>query len=340
MNRYAGESVAKKVARIRVYRRAKRLMRAAGIDERSARYLALAGPEVNDVGCLRFIMRARPENVLFVDEDDTGLKVAPEKWPGVLTYHGVLDARAVEPFDRIDCAVVDVCGHFDRAAVSAALRRLPPGGVIAYTILRARESRRANRRLATGVSVVRELLSDIPSLADRVRGRDRTRSLVYLEMANDVLCGAHEVLYPPPTGAAWEARRLFADAVCAARRENLKDRCLVSAGWIEYWSGNSPMAVAVWQLSRPIAPRWRAELDRNGFRRGQTRRHQERVIVEDSRDAESSVGHARVELLRELDALRGSGLDERELAEVAAVSPRTLAAWRAHRTMGTYGSAA
>ena len=79
---YAGESLAKKVARVRLYRRTRAMLEAADVAPGTARCLFLAGPESAELGAIRHILRADMAHSIGIDRDPAACKALRKKWPG------------------------------------------------------------------------------------------------------------------------------------------------------------------------------------------------------------------------------------------------------------------
>lgn len=320
---YAGESIAKKIVRVNLYSRAADLLRLANIDPMEARVLVLAGPEAHETGVLQHIFRTTAKNVTFCDREDRGLIVAQRKWPGVLIHHGSVDAalrQAAQPFHFIH---LDFNGHMNGGVKSAfaELRKgTMIGSVVAVTFLRGRETVNtpgwAGVDMFTGETFVRGLprrliqnASKFPALA-AILALDPKRVRMYSWALRSALLGTPDFSGDRPYG-----------------REEITP---LVAGYV-YDSGNSPMGTVVVQ-------RWRRENNTGqwGFSIGQPA-NMKRNAAQALRTAVSEAAGAvreksRDDLLELVDKLL-LVMNYDEACAVLAISRRTLAAWRAHRTM-------
>lgn len=167
MGEYAGESIAKKVCRVRLYRRARALFRTIGREGRELRCFFLIGPDAAEIGCLKHIFNALPENCVGLDSDASCVARLRDRWPRAHAIHGELrDAQsiskvltALHPDDvapehlharsallsdarRFDFVHLDLMGTLSRntLAIYSTYSNLATFGTIAaMTFLRARE---------------------------------------------------------------------------------------------------------------------------------------------------------------------------------------------------------
>jgi hypothetical protein len=149
MAEYAGESIAKKVARVRLYLRAKEMREAAGCPKAEVA-LVLAGPEAAELGCLRHILK--PSFVCVVDKDERcvgtfqkKLKNLPDKGASmdvlalplnVTDLHGIISLP-------IDFANLDLMGNLNGnpgEVIAPVAALMAAGGVVALTYLPGRLS--------------------------------------------------------------------------------------------------------------------------------------------------------------------------------------------------------
>jgi hypothetical protein len=104
--------------------------------------ITLAGEEAKEIPLLRDFLSWDRSQVMFVDTDNTGLKVVQRKWEGAGTYHGMLhEMLATSP--PIGFLNMDFMGLFNdevEAACAAARGKLLPGAIVAYTFIRCRDS--------------------------------------------------------------------------------------------------------------------------------------------------------------------------------------------------------
>lgn len=287
MGEYGGETISKKIARVRAYS----LAHACMGGQPDGLLLALAGPEARDADVARAFWAIKGEHALFVDTEPDGLRVAQSKLPGCGTHLGYLKPGVVP--GPVALAVLDFCGSVEtkasREAMASLRGLLRRGSAVIVTYLRARERpwARRDRMLAR---FERSSGPADPPLASVVRSK------VALE-------GLAQAVGLPAVHMARKFGRV---------RDN--DLVLVPMFLIDYWSKRSPMGMLV-----VVVRRW-----------FEVRKVKPPVWVP---SCESSPR----ELLSVADLLDKRGVDP---SLALSVKPGTLAAWRAHRTMGTYGSAA
>jgi len=147
---YAGESLAKKVARVRLYRRTKEALLHRGVKPADARVIFLPGPEASEVGALRHILGVQPRNVFGIDRDPEACRALREKMPGATAIEGDLASintvRALKKRFRwcAEFVHLDLMGNLSPAALleySVWGLFCAPDGVMAVTYLRGREQK-------------------------------------------------------------------------------------------------------------------------------------------------------------------------------------------------------
>lgn len=379
MSVYAGESLAKKVARVRLYRRTREMLRCRNIDPATIKVVFLPGPEAAEVGALKYIFKARAQNVVGIDRDEVAIEALRKKWPGACGILGDLaDRSLVEdeagPFRRVFSTFQsphDLAGfiHLDlmgNLSVAAALMYCNwaafcrEDGVVAVTYLRGRErikipTEASNFEVARGLAKA-AVVVDKPIEAFRICARgvqtcfDKvTRRLV----APDPERATSHLIALCETGYCHQVqRKLINDAVQrgvpSITRGQLGEAtaraldALMAPGVFErsmhagelkffspiasyaYRAEVSPMGILAAQYVRKPTQ----QLASYQHAVGQRSRHASSIIRKDPMD----------DLLAEADSLQKE-FSREQVAEILNVSTGTLAAWRAHRTLGTYAEA-
>lgn len=140
-NVYLGETDAKRLARLAVYRRVEELQPISCREEHSA--IVLSGPEACEVGCLRYLLKMDAESAYFADiKEKKGLQRAQRTWTGVNTHHGDVQ----ELFGHVPKAAfinLDFCGYLSPERELIVQRMAPhvaEWGLVFYTFYRGRES--------------------------------------------------------------------------------------------------------------------------------------------------------------------------------------------------------
>lgn len=331
---YAGESIAKKIARVRLYRRAAYVLREIRSGPHEGDHVVLAGPGASEVGCLKHILRVQPERCLFVDYSLVGLAEAERKWPGVRTYDGnIADAlREAGARGRLFRFVhLDFLGHL-RMETMESIRQanihLTEKAVVALTFLRGRESgktplwREINEVAPQMHEVMRRLAdSQRSAVSDAITALDPVRMDGYLMS----LTG----FFYPEMLEAWRAAIEGRPSLFNRREPGGRPLTDPESGGMapifgaKYDSGRSPMGVIavvrmlVGDLRRP----------KNAKMLFQAPPSEVAYTIREKSMSEL-VGVAVL-----LEAQYG-----REAAcEILDITPGTLAAWKAHHTRGSYG---
>lgn len=146
-NQYPGETDAKRLARLAVYRRVE-AFQARNLRQDNAT-IVLAGPEAGDQGCLQHFLKTPAEQTYFVDvKEKQGLTRAKKQFPGVTTYLGdvneLLKAKLEDPAEKAALINLDFCGYLSKEReeiVANAALSLVDWGMIFYTFFRGRESK-------------------------------------------------------------------------------------------------------------------------------------------------------------------------------------------------------
>jgi hypothetical protein len=327
MGEYAGESIAKKVARVRLYRRTREAWKAVGKDVKEARVMFLPGPEAAEVGALRHILGVPPEHVVAIDRDAAAVQRAQEKWPGL---HGIVgdlcdprvneaEEKAVRPPGKCWSYLysfihLDLMGNLSRGSLRVYhewIHRLDEGGVLAATYLRGREvggslasvekerARKLNERRDDLDRDARRELYVLSADFDRAMSHLRPLQRVYERTWNDG--------WPDPEDPDPE----------------LSITRLVPIGTYAYRAEVSPMGVLVTQGLTVFNYNQPAH-------KAMRRRHDVYTTSVIRKDP-------MIDLLTEADSLEKE-FTKQQVAEILNVTPGTLASYRAHRTMGTYAA--
>ncbi len=352
MGEYAGESIAKKVARVRLYTRAKQVLLSRLESLRGIRALILPGPHASEVGALRHILGVEQENIVAIDRDADACDAMRIKCPRATVVCGelvdrntlqhVLDALTRQREPRMFGFMhLDMMGTLSVDTINTYCKYAPlceVNGVIASTYARGRDgigrtpSEKFGPQLRNYISqtklYARQWVHDFRRTREgrlliRLLSPDPIRSL---EHWNGTTSGFFQ-------GMAWIRGVHFPDhdgrcGVFADEAEMKWVREIAASsgvptpvGCYAYKGKANPMGVLVMQrlLSSYI------ESDSFASIRYQRSRHAFSVIKKDSM----------LDMLREVDSLSKT-YDRTQIAEILDVSTGTLAAWLAHRTMGTY----
>jgi hypothetical protein len=356
MTEYAGESLAKKVARVRLYTRVREALQFAGRDLNDVKVLFLPGPDACEVGALKHILKTRPENVVGVDIDGDACKVLTDRWPKANVVKGDLKKAKTfrysleditmngsKEFDGFDFIHLDLMGNLrgDSEFVYGNWGRLcAENGVMAVTYLRGREH---PTKVKPNVKKVRDTAKMQVSMMEHATGEakklkkilapDPERALSHLLAINQ---GYHKMLLiDEADGDVDAAIDNYTDFVKEAERrikksgvrgmleyraemEQLHFTALAS---YSYRADTSPMGVLATQLVSIDT----LESDSYAILRYKNGRHTSSVIKKDPME----------DLVAEADLL-AIHYGKQEAAEILHVSTGTLAAWRAHLTRGTY----
>ena len=335
MAEYAGESVAKKVARIRLYKRVREMLMAVGKEPSKARVVFLPGPDASEAGALLEILKVRPENVLAIDRDEKCVRAAEKKLPGCSWIHGSLSdfdtLKELEKWGRPDFIHLDLMGTMS-ATTAAAYGQyghwLEPNGIIALTYLRARElPEHLDKMLWT-----KKVGTTMADRQDKAKDKD-SRRIAYIVSADSKRTMRHAIALIHYSEGWAATLRFKGDMKKArawlfnekARRRELKSPAACGFNGIcsyAYRGEVSPMGVVALQKTNRILG-GSDDYRRVWFRKSPYVRS---AIRRDSM----------LDLLKELDILKEEGLSEDQIAAIADVGRGTLPAWRAHRTMGTY----
>jgi hypothetical protein len=125
MAEYAGESLAKKVARVRLYTRVRETLLFSNRNLDNTKVLFLPGPDASEVGALKHILKVKPQNVIGVDIDGDACDALTKKWPETNVIQGDLskpktfnkalrDIKSYGEFDGFDFIHLDLMGILKR----------------------------------------------------------------------------------------------------------------------------------------------------------------------------------------------------------------------------------
>lgn len=333
MARYAGESLAKKVARVRLYLRAKRLLDAAGVECKTV--FIMPGPEAAEVGCLRHILK--PERILAVDRDPEAIEALLKKTGDdpfeITSWTSELSKAVLE--ERYQFANFDLMSNLNGRPgelLSDFMGYLAPGGVAAVTYLRAREIGTMHERVDSAKLAFRVL--DLPREMKRLFAADPRAWVVYNEVVDAYFWKAVEFSDPDKTrqkiGYDWRKpshHQVLADMM----RNDLAKLNIVNfipVATYNYRAEVSPMGVMMVQgIHGKPTDRWIRE------RMGKVTNcplFERRLIASVVKKKPMR------DIINEVDHLESMGFEHRAIAEILNVKFGTLSAWRAHETMGTY----
>jgi len=338
MGVYAGESIAKKVARIRLYQRTKQalLHRFGAAELKNVRALFLPGPNASEVGALKHILGLKPENVLGVDSDPEACRQLERRWPGVGVHHGDLfdketRIKADKIRERYHFVHLDVMGNLSKKSeilYGMWSRFCALDGVLAVTFLRGRETPNDPDHLQFNRALSKWQTDRFRAAGGEARklfkmlAPDPERAQSHLNALN---AAALEGLFLSKLGsvdAAIEAMKTSTPEMMAQCVLDLnKEGSFTALACHAYRAEVSPMGVlATQRVTQRV-------LDSDSYAqlRYDLRRNTTSVIRKD----------AMLDLMAEAESLEKTYPRE-AVAEILDTTPGTLAAWRAHRTMGTY----
>ena len=301
MAKYAGESFAKRQARIGMYNRCRHMWKATGY-KHSGWAIIMAGPDAAEVGALRYLMKWPAERVLFVDTHREGLAKAEKMWPGVVTLYGdIRQAISALNGDKVSFAHFDFMGYFS-ATVEETMElvrpRLVQQGIVTYTFFRGREQEWT--RNWDWCEAVAKACVDV-SLS-----KDESRFFGYSLLVQKLLGGKSLELSTPKSAAM---------AIKAAQMPSIP---LV---YMSRYSATSPMGVLSVQKIPPSLqiPKWERALKANNCGR-----------------AEIKEGDAKKEIKAMALSMHGKGISAQVIGAILNLNKMTIAAWKAHETRGSY----
>ncbi len=207
-NNYAGESLAKKVARVRLYKRVRQALRWGYEQNADLRVFILPGPEFAEYGALKHILK--PKVLVGVDRDPVACQLMKDKWPGSITYCGELTVKQTQKAPRTWTEVTSVFGwnsfhfvhldlmgnYFPKLDVLYDLwsRFVIPKGILATTYLRGREVKKTHEwsSMHERDSFSAPIYSTKRKCLEHILKPDRIRALQHL---NSINCGYHGFLF-------------------------------------------------------------------------------------------------------------------------------------------------
>jgi hypothetical protein len=316
-NKYHGESIAKKVARVRLYRRAREALKFRGV-RGPIRAMFMPGPEAAEVGALKHILGVRAQDATAIDLDPACCSVARERWPGIQTLvedvgdSAWFESAKIAPFNFVH---LDLMGTLTTDTIAtygywAFLTEL--SGIFVTTYLRGRE------KTASMGNVLR------CAAAEATKNIKRSGINTYVLSADPARASSHMVTL---NDCFWALLYKIEHGVFPALELDNIDY-LESNGIIFtpiathcYKSGPSPMGVLVTQKV------FHTDLRLESYQQfiSKRQRHTTSVLRLDPMN----------ELIAEAASL-GKEFSGDQVAEILNVTPGTLAAWRAHQTRGTY----
>lgn len=309
---YPGDCVTKKLARYNTYWEIKQIWEKSGTPK--GWVVLLAGDEAAEVGCVLNLLRWPANHVIVVDLNPRGLHAAQERFPGVRTYQGnVLDVIEALPEDSISLIHLDFQGHFKESEASfvrATRQKLRRGAFLLYTFMHGRDKSK-------------------PYYAPtRVRGRTALGQLP--EDERKALSPREESKFVRATGTMLRIMKaMSADSgdVWGPFGINYNSGSPMELLALMYWPGfvkrmrkNKRRVEAG---KKPCVPDWYYEMFT-------TKPFRVPIVYTEDR-------HIRILALRLLSwPWPDRELTAKEVAEILNIKKATVAAWKAHETMGTY----
>lgn len=338
MAQYAGESLAKKVARVRLYKRAREVLKYRLPSLREVRALFLIGPDAAEVGAIRHILGVRPENMVGVDRDQKAVGALKAREPNAQGVVG--DLMDPEVFEAVKMFAEATDGyHFIHLDLMGNLPNhtaqiygnygniVALDGVCGCTFLRGREPLRQQqdflhtwaKECAEGQYSLGGPLKTIAADEERMSAHFLALQMgVMVRRLGELFMMSPEELKDPMN----VFDRLFQLPYDTQRQIRRRIGRYYPVAGHAYRAETSPMGVLLAQ--RTLFGTW------------QTPEHYEKFLKASGRLVASVIKKDPMEdLLAEADSLQKEFTNE-QVAEILDVSSGTLAAWRAHRTMGTY----
>lgn len=338
MSEYAGESIAKKVCRIRLYKRTRQALKYFGYKLEHIKVLFLPGPDSTEIGALKHILKVQPTNVCAVDRDPQVCEDASDRWPGISAVCGDLrDSGTLETVRDIsstyDFIHLDLMGTLSGASVDLYSRwgwLCETNGVLAVTYLRGREQKistlsRNCQNIATAAMDMWKNSKGEGKKLFKLMSADPERSYAHLLALK--ISGAMGVLkfeekVPITDWLETDPDPEFVEQITNQMiNEDHRYGSFTPLATHAYRADFSSMGVLAVQKV------YDKDLQSGSYGklRYDNSRHTMSIIRKDPMD----------ELLQEADSLEKE-FSKDAAAEILGVSKGTLAAWRAHRTMGTY----
>lgn len=305
---YKGESVGKKIARDTFWRMVVD-HQARSRSRDSLQYIVLASREGGDVSVLQSL-GVPSRNIMAVDRESSALNEFKRRWPDASTYHGDV-SDALRKFGRAaHGALLDFCSELTQDVLDATLiakDMLPLNAAIGVAFMRGREKKSRKRARVWGNRQMRRLRHAMAShsleraAVNAIAGKFDAPSLI-----------RETKKFASTIGDASRAEALWAavwstyseNQICPNVVLNYHSRTEDSAG--------VPMTIALGRVSG-----WGDKTPRNG--------------LEVCRVSETSEDELRDMVL--------SGKFDPDPHLRLNIDARTIAAWRAHATRGTYTEA-
>lgn len=339
MSEYAGESIAKKVARVRLYLRVKKMRAASGLNH-TDRVFIIPGPHASEVGCLRHILQ--PREVTAMDPDQKGVDALFDKTSvddfAVMSCTAKVTEEPREMLGCFDFVHLDLMGNLASKETRLAaqfMSQMEHGGVTALTYLRARETGEARKLVSLNKELLNILSHRLPRPMRRLLGHDKSRTMLIMgEMTHATFEFLIKLFVEkkPREGLDINDPEQLSDAAqsfqefCAAKGHLSYVPILSYA----YRGEVSPMGVVGLQLKKGKPTNlYKRVLEGKGALHHRRERELMASIVKKD---------AMLDLMDEVKELEKMGYDKRAIAEIFDVSIGTMAAWKAHRTMGTYAA--
>lgn len=349
MSEYAGESIAKKVARLRLYRRVKQVMDSVGTSTRDMRMMILIGDEACEVGCIKHLLNVKPEGVIAVDRNPEACKMLSRRWPEVQVINADLESKKTFTTVRswlknapgLDFIHLDLMGNMSNSATALYgiwLEFLSSNGLMGVTYLRARENEKNMSHMLVTLRQASKAL--IPSMKNtpelkrmhRLMGADSERAHWHLTAMKTAHLITHFIKeYKDSEEANHHMVEWLKEWQTVLRLGNHRE----VQHWMELYDNPTITPMATFSYRSEVSPMGvllvqkveRELLKSQGFENLQYSggRFSCSVIKKDPM----------LDLLAEAESLHKI-MDWDAAAECLNVAPRTLVAWRAHRTMGTY----
>lgn len=298
---YRGDTVGKRIARLEVWTR---MWLRTLKKNRPLHALYLASHEGGDASVLDAI-GVRPEEQLAVDSDSCALTAFQEKWPAVPTHLGDVADVHRPTHQKFTAICLDFCAHLSENildTVAAVIRNAAheDSCELAVAYLRGREKSDERGRMAKAPVLGTVMLQE---------GRGSEARVDYLLQGLNARCMPHGTMIIPAEVITYQSRTSEKMGV--------------------------PMAYAVLSVISVSRRRRHVErMHRRMLRRDETR----------------EIGY-KLSKIRKWQTLDLTGVwEERHLREYALsvsadsetvgralnIDPRTVTAWKAHQTMGTY----
>lgn len=326
---YRGDCPTKKLARYNAYVDGNKHRDNLQWRHKGGWAIVLAGDEAAEVGCVVHLHKHPIDKIIVVDMDSRGIRKAEQQWPGIRTYQGDLkDLLLAMPYRSVDFIHFDFMGHVHGdvlGIVRASRDKLSQGAVVLYTFFHGRDHSKPyyEETRRRGQAYLRKITCK--ETQERLK-KDKTFASKMERTAGNV-DRIMEAL--SPSG------------------ESDGDSVLFTS--YEYQS-SSPMEVLVFGYWRGYKKRL-SKLERTSNRKGGVKLT---PGLKEFLDAHLNVQGSRYPIiLREMKHIREltflllkpghlsishplRALTDLEVSEILNIELSTIAAWKAHRTRGTY----